>query len=74
MQLLTNWVFGVIIQYTLKGDDMTVYVVMGGMSYDGEYAESVRVFVTREDAVQYGEGLVSSEEYHYYEIVAAEVG
>jgi hypothetical protein len=52
---------------------MTVYVVMGGMAYDGEYAESVRVFVTREDAVQYGEGLVSSEAYHYYEIIAAEV-
>ena len=66
---------------------MTVYVVMGGTAYDGEYAESVRVFATREDAVQYGEGLVSSDTvtmrgdttpsqtaaYHYYEIVAAEV-
>ena len=49
---------------------MTVYVVMGGINYEGESADTVKVFMNRDDAVEYGESL---EYYDYYEIVESEV-
>lgn len=54
-------------------NNMTVYVVMGGVNYEGESADTVKVFVNRETAVAYGESLVSNEYYDYYEIVATGV-
>jgi hypothetical protein len=55
-----------------KGNNM-VYVVMGGVNYEGEIADTVRVFVNRENAVTYGESLVSNEYFHYYEIIETEI-
>ena len=52
---------------------MTVYVVMGGVNYEGENADTVKVFVNRDNAVAYGESLVSDEYYDYYEIVEKEI-
>ena len=59
-----------------KGNNMgnnMVYVVMGGVNYEGEIADTVRVFVNRENAVTYGESLVSNEYFHYYEIIETEI-
>ena len=50
-----------------------VYVVMGGVNYGGEHGASAQVFVNRENAVTYGESLVSNEYYDYYEIVETEM-
>ena len=52
---------------------MTVYVVRGGVNYEGENADTVKVFVNRENAVTYGESLVSNDYFDYYEIVESEV-
>ncbi len=52
---------------------MIVYVVMGGWDYEGENAGSVKTFMNRDNAVTYGESLVSNEYYHYYEIVESVV-
>jgi hypothetical protein len=56
-----------------KENNMTVYVVMGGVNYEGENADTVKVFVNRDNAVAYGESLVSDEYYDYYEIVEKEI-
>ena len=50
-----------------------VYVVMGGVNYEGENADTVKVFVNRENAVTYGESLVKNEYFDYYEIVETEM-
>ena len=52
---------------------MTVYVVMGGVNYEGESIDSVKVFTNRDTAVTYGESLVSDEYFDYYEIVEKEI-
>jgi len=54
-------------------NNMTVYVVMGGVNYEGENADTVKVFTNRENAVTYGESLVSFDYFDYYEIVATGV-
>jgi hypothetical protein len=54
-------------------NNMIVYVVMGGVNYDGEDADTVKVFTNRDDAVTYGQWLVSDSYYEYYEIVESEV-
>jgi hypothetical protein len=54
-------------------NNMIVYVVMGGVNYEGENADTVKVFVNRENAVTYGESLVSNEYFDYYEIVETEI-
>ena len=51
-------------------NNMIVYVVMGGVNYEGEDVDSVKVFMNRDDAVAYGESL---EYYEYYEIVETEI-
>jgi hypothetical protein len=56
-----------------KENNMTVYVVMGGINYEGESIDSVKVFTNRDNAVAYGESLVSDEYYDYYEIVEKEI-
>jgi hypothetical protein len=48
---------------------MNVYVVMGGVNYEGESIESVKIFTNEDDAVTYGEGLVSAGHYDYFEVV-----
>ncbi len=53
-----------------KENNMTVYVVMGGINYEGESIDSVKVFTNRDNAVAYGESL---EYYDYYEIVEKEI-
>ena len=57
-----------------------VYVVMGGVNYEGENADTVKVFVNRENAVTYGESLVKNDyvdlrfnDFDYYKIVESEV-
>ena len=50
-----------------------VYVVMGGVNYEGESIDSVKVFTNEVDAVTYGEGLVSGCQYDYFEVVTKEV-
>jgi hypothetical protein len=53
----------------------TVYVVAGGVNYEGEALDTVRVFLSRDAAVAYGESLTAEQEdldetrYDYYEIV-----
>ena len=54
-------------------NNMIVYVVMGGVNYEGENADTVKVFTNRDDAVTYGQWLVSDSYYEYYEIVECEV-
>lgn len=39
----------------------TVYVVMGAMYYEGCEADTVRVFLSREAAVAYGESLTAEQ-------------
>ena len=56
-----------------KENNMTVYVVMGGVNYEGESIESVKIFTNEDDAVTYGEGLVSGCQYDYFEVVTKEV-
>ena len=56
-------------------NEMTVYMVAGGWSYEGESLElSGKVFRNREDAVQYGEALENEMGYDYYQIKEVEVG
>ena len=50
-----------------------VYVVMGGVNYEGENADTVKVFTNRDNAVTYGESLVSFDYFDYYEIVESVV-
>jgi hypothetical protein len=57
----------------LNNENNMVYVVMGGVNYEGENADTVKVFVNRENAVTYGESLVSNEYFDYYEIVETEI-
>jgi hypothetical protein len=52
---------------------MNVYVVTGGVNYEGPSLESVKVFVNRDNAVTYGESLVKNDYYDYYEIVEKEI-
>lgn len=60
---------------------MIVYVVMGGVNYEGENSETVKVFMNRDDAVTYGESLVdfnaarpfARDYFDYYEIVESVV-
>jgi hypothetical protein len=52
---------------------MKVYVVMGGVNYEGESIESVKIFTNEDDAVTYGEGLVSAGHYDYFEVVIKEI-
>ena len=54
-------------------NNMIVYVVMGGVNYEGENAGSVKTFTNRDDAVTYGESLVSFDYFDYYEIVESVV-
>ena len=57
----------------------TVYVVAGGVNYEGENLDTVRVFLSRDAAVAYGESLTAEQEdldgteYDYYEIMEREV-
>ena len=53
-----------------KENNMTVYVVLGGINYEGESADTVKVFRNHDDAVAYGKSL---EYYDYYEIVEKEI-
>jgi hypothetical protein len=63
-------------------NEMMVYMVAGGMDYEGENLEfSGKVFRNREDAVKYGESLVGSYangdrlmSWDYYEIKEVELG
>jgi hypothetical protein len=57
----------------LNNENNMVYVVMGGANYEGENADTVKVFTNRENAVTYGESLVSNEYFDYYEIVETEI-
>ena len=57
----------------LNNENNMVYVVMGGVNYEGENADTVKVFVNRENAVTYGESLVKNEYFDYYEIVETEM-
>ena len=57
----------------LNNENNMVYVVMGGVNYEGENAGTVKVFTNRENAVEYGESLVSFDYFDYYEIVETEV-
>jgi hypothetical protein len=50
-------------------NNMIVYVVMGGVNDEGENAYTAKVFTNRDNAVTYGESLVSVEDFDYYEIV-----
>ena len=52
---------------------MIVYVVMGGVNYEGENADTVKVFTNRDNARTYGEALVSFDYFDYYEIVESVV-
>ena len=54
-------------------NNMTVYVVMGGVVSSWNEAAPCKVFVNRENAVTYGESLVSNDYYDYYEIVETEI-
>ena len=64
-------------------NEMMVYMVAGGMDYEGENLEfSGKVFRNREDAVKYGESLVDGSyenenrlmSWDYYEIKEVELG
>jgi hypothetical protein len=57
----------------LNNENNMVYVVMGGVNYGGEHGASAQVFVNRENAVTYGESLVSNDSFDYYEIVETEI-
>jgi hypothetical protein len=57
----------------LTKENNMVYVVMGGVNYEGENADTVKVFVNRDNAVAYGEELVSFDYFDYYEIVEKEI-
>lgn len=56
-----------------------VYVVMGGINYEEQNTDTVRVFFSRDAAVAYGESLtaeqgdLSATQYDYYEIVERDV-
>ena len=52
---------------------MTVYVVIGGVNYEGECVSTVKVFMNRDDAVEYGESLVMFDYYEYYKIVETNI-
>lgn len=46
-----------------------IYVVMGGMNYEGENYETVSLFTNEETALSYGKWLVEHEYYDRYVIV-----
>jgi hypothetical protein len=50
-----------------------VYVVKGEYADGRDTVSSVKVFVNRENAVTYGESLVSNDSFDYYEIVETEI-
>ena len=52
---------------------MIVYVVMGGVNYEGESADTVKVFTDVVEANQYGESLVQNDFYDYYELIESKV-
>lgn len=54
-------------------NNMIVYVVMGGTNYEGESADTVKVFTDVVAANQYGESLISNDFYDYYELIESEV-
>ena len=56
----------------LNNENNMVYVVKGEYA-DGRDTDSMKVFVNRENAVTYGESLVSNEYFDYYEIVETEI-
>ena len=54
-------------------NNLIVYGVMGGVNYEGENADTVKVFTNRDNARTYGEALVSFDYFDYYEIVESVV-
>ena len=57
----------------LNNESNMVYVVMGGVTDVGVHASTAKVFVNRENAVTYGESLLSNDSFDYYEIVETEM-
>ena len=66
---MTNAIETAATMYTIN----SIVVVMGGVNYEGPQVETMRVFVNRDNAVAYGESLVSPDSYDYYEIVEKEM-
>ena len=50
-----------------------VFIVMGGWDYEGFDLDSSRLFVTERDAREYGESLVASEGFDYFDVISREV-
>ena len=46
-----------------------IYVVMGGLNYEGENYETVSLFTNEATAISYGKWLVEHEHYDRYVIV-----
>ena len=57
----------------LNNENNMVYVVKGEYADGRDTVSSVKVFVNRENAVTYGESLVSNDTFDYYEIVETEI-
>jgi|LakMenE18May11ns_1017448.scaffolds.fasta_scaffold9286595_2 hypothetical protein len=57
----------------LNNENNMVYVVKGEYADGRDTVSSVKVFVNRENAVTYGESLVSNDSFDYYEIVETEI-
>jgi hypothetical protein len=49
----------------LNNENNMVYVVMGGVNYEGESAATVKVFMDVVAANEYGESLVKNDYYDY---------
>lgn len=45
---------------------MKVYIAIVGIEYEGECADSIQLFTTREAAEQYGQDVVKRDHYDYY--------
>ena len=50
---------------------MQVYMVIGGFEHEGCDKDSLKAFASREEALEYGEGLLIGDisPYDYYELV-----
>lgn len=54
---------------------MKIYIAIGGNNYEGEDCYTMRWFMDREQADEYGrEVLVKQKKFNYYEIIEGEQG
>ena len=53
---------------------MKLFIVIGGIKYEGEVSDSIKWFTSKKEAIEYGKTLVKYRNFDYYELLEGEEG